>query len=231
MKDTTNRRAQAGECRTQSSSSPQEGQNLGGRPERIADRLAQFVPGLDRDAADKYIRDRVEFKADCLAKKFRALAEDRQDLSQDLFMTLVKAIPAFNIRRATWKTFVSRILNRRYCRIRRQMQKAEDAGIPPMVALGNLGDSLIDPAKGGGDPAATADPRLEVEAIFAKLPMDLRKVARTLMHHSLRETAKLLGTSKSGVECAVARIRSCLRDVDLQVFSDCHRTLSPCAPM
>ena len=213
MKDTTtNRRAQTGECGSHSSSSQ------GGRPERLADLLAKFVADLDRDAAEAYFRDRIDYRVSRLVDKFHLGDSDRDDLIQDFMMALVQAAPRYDSRKARWKTFVCRVLNRRYRHILRNLMAPEN-GAPAMAAFSDFEEgyeeSLVDPETTGDDPHAAADLRMDVDAAIARMPDRLQVIARLLMVHTPSAVARILGTSPAAITRAMARIRGHFEQAEL----------------
>jgi RNA polymerase sigma factor (sigma-70 family) len=218
MKDTTNRRARSGECTSHSSCCPITGQSQGGRPERLADLLAQFVAGLDRDAAETYVRDRIDYRVDRLVGKLHLGDSERDDLAQDMLMVLVQAIPRYDAGRSQWRTFVCRVLNRRYRHILRKLLAPEN-GAPSMTAFSDFGDdyeeSLVDPATTGGDPHAADDLRMDMGAAISAMPERLQVIARLLMVHSPSAVARILGTSPAAITRAMARIRAHFEEAGL----------------
>lgn len=220
MKDTTNRRALAGECISHSSCRSTTGRDRGGRPQRLADFIAQFVSGLDLDKAEAYVRDRIDYRVDRLVEKFHLDPSDRDDLSQDLALMLVQAMPRYDAARAKWRTFVCRVLNRRYRHILRGLMAAENGG-PVTMGFGDFGEdfeeTLVDPAS-VRDATIDADLRMDVEAAIASMPERLQVVARLLMIHSPSATAAILGVSPAAITRAMARIREHFREAGLQEF-------------
>jgi|GEM_PF-2536568 len=221
MKDTTNRRARTGECVSHSSCCPLTGQSQDGRPERLADLLAQFVAGLDRDAAETYVRDRIDYRVDRLVHKFHLPDSERDDLVQDLLTVLVQAMPRYNARRAQWKTFICRVLNRRYQHILRKLLAPQN-GAPSMTAFSDFGDdyeeSLVDPATAGGDPHAADDLRMDMDTAISTMPERLQVIARLLMVHSPSAVARIMGTSPAAITRAMARIRAHFEEAGLAEF-------------
>jgi RNA polymerase sigma factor (sigma-70 family) len=203
------------------------------RPHSIGDLIAGIVGGVRPDAAEAYVHDRVEYLVERLMEKLHLPPDEREDLTQDLLMALVQAIPRYNAKRSSWKTFISRVLRRRYCYHLRQMMLRQDEDVPQLVGFDDLGESfgesVVDPAKGGGDPAATADLRIDMEAALARLSPRHQEIAQALMHHSIRKAAKLLNTSPPEIRWAMKRIRECFREANLQVFLGRNSTVLPLA--
>lgn len=220
MKDTTNRRgAQCSECISHSSCCPTTGQGCSGRPHRLADLIAQFVSGLDRDKAEDYVRDRVAYRVERLADKCHLDESQQDDLSQDFLLMVVQAIPRYDAARAKWKTFVCRVLNRRYRHILRGLMATEN-GAPAEVGFDDLGDdaeeAVLDPTTTSGDSNADDDLRIDMAAAISAMPERLQLIARLLMVHSPSEVARILGTSPAAITRAIARIRMHFKEAGLE---------------
>jgi len=188
------------------------------RPHGLGDFLAGFVAGLDRDAAETYVRDRIDYRVDRLVGKLHLGDSERDDLVQDLLMVLVQAIPRYDAGRSQWRTFVCRVLNRRYRHILRKLL-APANGAPSMAAFSDFGDdyeeSLVDPATTGGDPRAADDLRMDMDAAISAMPERLQVIARLLMVHCPSAVARILGTSPAAITRAMARIRAHFEEAGL----------------
>jgi len=186
------------------------GQRCGGRPHCLADLMAQFVAGLDREKAETYVRDRIDFRVERLGYKFHLPDAERDDLTQDLLLMLVQAMPRYDATRSQWKTFVCRVLNRRYRYILRKLMATEN-GAPTVAGFDDFGDdcedSAVDPTTTRGDPNADDDLRMDMAAAISAMPERLQVVARLLMVHSPSAVARILGTSPAAITRAMARIR------------------------
>jgi RNA polymerase sigma factor (sigma-70 family) len=221
MKDTTNRRARTGRSIPNSSSRSSQEQPAGKRPERIADLLAQFVPDLDRNAAEAYIQDRIAFRVDRLVAKFGLPDCERDDLSQDLLMALVQAFKRYDPAQAHWKTFLCRVLDRRYQHLLRKLMAPENKGAPTVSGLEDIGngyaDSIVDPST-QGEPFVGDNLHMDVEAAISTLPKRLQIIGCLLMVHSPSAVARLVGTSPAAITRAIKWIRTHFQEAGLSPF-------------
>lgn len=218
VKDTTNRRARTGECISSSSNRSYREPPAGSRPERFADLLAQFVPNLNRDAAEVYVQDRIAFRVDRLVAKFGLPDCERDDLTQELLMALVQAVPQYDPKQAHWKTFICRVLDRRYQHILRKLMAPENNGAAAVSGLEDFGDdyadSVVDPAT-QGEPFFEDNRRMDVNAVISTMPRRLQIIACLLMVHSPSEAARLMGTSPAAITRAIHRIRAHFKEAGL----------------
>lgn len=181
--------------------------------------IAHHCPGVDPDAVDAFIDARVAFKADRLAAKFGLPAADRQDGRQELLLGLTRALRQFDPARAHWKTFVSCVLDYDYCHLVRRQMAAARHGAKRPVALEQLdpaGRELVCERQLDRAVAYTpGDLQRDVEGVLARLPERQRRICRLMKVHSLSETARILGVSKTTVHRALERARRPFRQAGL----------------
>ena len=202
--------------------------------ELFADLLAWFVPGLDRDEAEVYVRDRIAFKVGRILEKFGLDDSERDDLSQDLLMALVRGVRLYDGKRTRWKTFLSRILDRRYRHILRKLLAPHTGVATRPVGFDDIADyyeeTIVDPAT-TAEPFAAENLRMDVEAVISSLPDRLQIICRLLMIHPPAGAARLMGVSPATITRAVHRIRPYFERAGLAVFSNKCEKDSPLTQM
>ncbi len=197
-------------------------QHAGEAPHRFSDLLARFVPGLDRDKAEAYVQDRIAFKVDRILEKFGLDDSERDDLAQDLLMSLVQGVGRYDGKRTRWKTFLSRILDRRYRHILRKLLAPYSGVATRPLGVDDIADgfdeTIIDPAM-TGEPFAAENLRMDVEAVICAMPERLQIICRLLMVNPPAGTARFLGVSPAAITRAIHRIRPYFERAGLELFS------------
>ena len=190
-------------------------------PQLFADLLAQFVPDLDRDEAEAYVRDRIAFKVDRILEKFGLDDSERDDLTQDLLMAMVRGVRLYDEKRTRWKTFLCRILDRRYRHILRKLLAPKTGLAARPVGFDDIAEgfdeTIIDPAT-TGEPFAAENLRMDVETVICAMPERLEMISRLLMTRRPVEVARLLGISPAAITRAMHRIRPYFERAGLAVF-------------
>ena len=195
---------------TEPTAQPDTEQYSSEAPQLFADLLAQFVPGLDRGEAEAYVRDRIAFKVDRILEKFGLDDSERDDLTQDLMMALVQGVRLYDEKRTRWKTFLCRILDRRYRHILRKLLAPETGVAARPVGFDDIAEgfdeTIIDPAT-TGEPFAAENLRMDVETVICAMPERLQIISRLLMTRRPVDVARLLGVSPATINRAMHRIR------------------------
>jgi RNA polymerase sigma-70 factor (ECF subfamily) len=172
------------------------------------------------------------------------LANDREDLEQDLAIELLRRAPAYSPQKGTWLAFVNKVLQHAAADIARHRRAARRGhhktkslhGLVPGEPEGptELGTTLSQREQDARrlrhprDQEILAQLRLDMEEVLSKLPFRLRWLAELLKHHSAAEIARRLRLPRTTVQDAVGRLRRHLARSDLRHYLD--NPPSPRAP-
>jgi RNA polymerase sigma factor (sigma-70 family) len=138
---------------------------------------------------------------------------DRDDIEQDLFLALHRAVPKFDPRRSSWRAFAAAVIDHRAASLARDRGAARR--VPPALRL--LGDPAQDQRRVGPpvDPAETVPLALDLERALTRLPPALRALADRLSDKPLTRAATSLGISRSAARLRRADIRRRFEDQGL----------------
>lgn len=162
-------------------------------------------PSITDSPAD--IEAFIDQQIDMRTRKLRSLMARRKlspsDIRQDFITAIIEAMAGFNPARSTWRTYLSRVLNNRYCNFRRQY-KLDRKVLGDIVALDTLDEDDSDEI-----PTYTIDfeTQTDVKTVIEKLPERLRPYAELLKTNSPAQVAAALNVSRSTVCRAMKRIR------------------------
>ena len=160
--------------------------------------------------------------------------DDVEELEQEMRLDLLKRLPKFNPQRATYNTFVSRLVERKICNlIRHRTQKirdyrCEECSLNDEVETGDIANQKVErietitqdehDLRSGryNRPAAQRlDRQLDVSMILAKLPPDLQELAELLKSMSITEAARKLGIPRSKLYSShLVRLRQALESLN-----------------
>ncbi len=165
-----------------------------------------------------YALDVVHHKAQELIGTAGYTPDDLDDIKQELVADLLARLDRFDPARSTYATFVTRLVERKISNLIRYRQSERR---DPRREAGSLNDR-IDDAEEGGDPqlavvsqdehdlrtgkhrrpaAERGRLALDIEAVLADLPADLRRAAVLLTTFSVAETAREMGIPRSTFRC------------------------------
>jgi RNA polymerase sigma factor (sigma-70 family) len=151
------------------------------------------------------------------------------DLRQELRLGVVERAGAFDPSRASWPTFVDRVVTSRAanlaaaeraaCRDRRRCVFAEDVGANQAASR----EEALDHVAGSTErdlraPLADLELRRDVHAVVGRLPPDERRVCEHVLAASIDEAARALGRSRSWVYDALRRLREPFEDAGLRDY-------------
>jgi RNA polymerase sigma factor (sigma-70 family) len=162
----------------------------------------------------EYALDLVHCKAQMLVGKAGYRRRDVNDIKQDLIQDLLESLPAFDPAKATYETFVSRIVKRKISNMLRDRHRQvrdyrrEECSLDDEVDIGeeetepmfttiNEDDHDLRIGKYSRGRQAREDLQLDTAAVMAKLPPDLRPIAEMLMTMTPAEAARELNIPKS----------------------------------
>jgi len=171
----------------------------------------------------------VRYRAQRLVRRGPFAAVDTEDLEQELRLGVVERASAFDPSRASWPTFVDRVVTSRAanlaaaeraaCRDRRRCVFAAD------VAAGHAAasDDALDRVPGSPDrdlpvPLADLELRHDVHAVVARLPPDDRRVCEHVLAASVDGAARALGRSRAWVYDALRRLREPFESAGLRDY-------------
>ena len=168
------------------------------------------------DDLNQYARDLIGRKARQLVGRHGFTRDDEEDLQQEMTLRLILRLPKFNPRKASSKTFVSRVIDHivsdliRYQKRGKRDYRLEsfsldertDDGRGHSVGRGDLisQDKYDFRAEKHNRPESErCDMRMDVWAVIAGLPQDLEVVTRLLPTHSISEAARTLGLHRDTI--------------------------------
>jgi len=196
-------------------------------PERFEDvRLARDAAAGDGSAFDRIVR-RHGRRVLGLGLRLLGNREDAEDLAQDVFVRVLRALPSFRGESslATWITRVTVNAARNRQRDERRRARHRTASLDEPVRPSGDGpvttraDLLDDPAPGPERRALAAESGRRVEEALARLAPEFREalVLREVEGLSYQEIAEVLaieiGTVKSRIARARARLQQDLADL------------------
>mgnify|MGYP001167379751 CR=1 FL=1 len=125
----------------------------------------------------------------------RATAADREDLEQEALLGLWMALRHFDASRASLRTFLERVADKRFASLLRRRCK-------PVVIERLDGHRL---ATADGIPAVQF--HVDFERVLAPLGDPNRALALLLIDHGSTEISRMLGIARSTVYARIARLR------------------------
>lgn len=168
----------------------------------LADLLVN-CPGITDSPADieAFIDQQIGLRMTKLKSLMVRRKLSRSDIYQEFIVAIIEAMPGFNSARSTWRTYLSRVINNRYCNFRRQY-RIDCKSLGTLVALDGCDENQDIPTYqvDFGMPA-------DITAVLEKLPVRLRQYAELLKTHSPARVAAELNVTRSSVGRAIKRIR------------------------
>lgn len=140
-----------------------------------------------------------------IASSYEARAHLAQELVQDIYFAIWRALPAYR-GDAALRTFVARIAtNRAITHVARELR------VPPST---DLDDGIPAPGMGPEGQAIALDRRAKLMVAVRRLPLALRQTALlTLEGLTPAEIAEVLGISTNAVAIRMSRAKSLLREL------------------
>ena len=159
---------------------------------------------------DPAVRRMIAAKAGRLVGRYGLRPQDRADIEQDLAARLVSRRADYDPARGTPEAFAAMVLGQAVANLVRDRHAGKRAPppLPPAAA-----DDAPDPAAAGD--ARRRDLALDVAAVLARLPADLRVLAEALQGASVSEEARRSGTPRTSLYGPLAELRAAFERADL----------------
>ena len=165
---------------------------------------------------DDYALKRIKYRVGRLIGRFGLTESDREDLQQDFILELLKAFRRFDPAKSSRKTFIARVLDRKFKHIVRNgatrmrheardpvsLDRVMERYTPTAdVRMNHTGQVCI-----GGQ--QRIELRLDLEQVLATLPARLRRICELRKIYSPAEIARRLDVVPSTVCRAIAKVRA-----------------------
>jgi len=175
-------------------------------------------------ALTEYAESLIRYKARKLATTRGFTSSDMEDIEQDLRTALLEAYPTYDRNRATYATFVATVVRNAISSMIRHRTQAcrdyrkEEYSLQEKVQDGE-GKAIERGQQLDGDQCAIrrglrcrtrqdqAALKMDVDAVVAGLPNDLRKVADLLKVYPVAEAARRLHVPRSTLYSAISQLR------------------------
>lgn len=155
----------------------------------------------DPSPLSQFVRDLVRRKVQQLVGKAGIQAQDQEDLTQELYLHLLKRADAFDRGKAHEHVFAAVAIDRYLLNLLRQRQAAKRH--PERQR------PLDEPSQ---VPGATTEPlaterELDIEDALASLPDDLRDLAEQLMSHTKADIARAQDVPRTTLYWKIGKLR------------------------
>ncbi|MEK7270554.1 MAG: sigma factor [Planctomycetota bacterium] len=188
-----------------------------------------------RADVDQYAANLIRIKARQLVCAGRFLESERKDLEQEMTLHLIARRPKFDKARASERTFVSRIVDRKISNlVRRQILKSRVLG----QRICSLNESISDGEGGSVERAETLatvgpdrrlgkdlraktyaqDLAIDLAQIVARLPEQLRRLCEVLKEDDPAGAARKMGIPRSTLDSHIGRLRRRFEDAGLRDY-------------
>lgn len=161
------------------------------------------------EALTPYLTALIEVKARQLVGKTGYTQDDIKDIEQDLTQDLLERLPNFDPTKASLNTFADRVVGRRICNLMRDRQagirdwRLEAFSLNAEIETDEgsierhefISQDEVDLRTGryNRPSAERAYLQMDLDAVIAGLPPELRRVAEMLMTQTVAEVARELG--------------------------------------
>lgn len=181
-----------------------------------------------------YAETLIHHKARQLVGTAGFTKDDIEDLEQEMRLDLLGRLPKFDPNKATYNTFVSRLVERKISNlIRHRTQemrdfRCEEGSIHDVVESGDSDDQKVERietvtqdeqdfrlGKHIRSAQERHDLQLDISLVLSKLPPELRKPAELLQTMSITEAARELGIPRSTLYDRIVRLRGIFEDMGM----------------
>lgn len=186
---------------------------------------------------DGFALDMVNIKATQLVGKAGFTLDDIDDIKQDMIVDLLERLPKFDVTKSDFKLFVTCVIDRKSSNLirHRQMEmrdhRREVCSLNDEINVGINADpvqrySLMDqddPDILTGKHSRTAEERnhlrMDLAAVLADLPAELRKAVELLQHMSVTQAAQEMGVPRRTFrEKHMAQLRELFKAKGLDLY-------------
>jgi len=157
------------------------------------------------------IQNRICFITRRLARVYRLDLEDEEELQQDAFLELLRALKKFNPAYGSKRAFSSGVLDKWYMHTARSIRQRRER--LQMYRFSEFEGEPLDIVDLSPCHVRAADARMDLEASLSLLPRDLRWLAEELKYKSVREIAEDAGLHRGTVYRRFTRLRVLLREI------------------
>ena len=150
---------------------------------------------------------RIRYRADRIARIFRLLPDDRDDLLQELYLVVWEALSKYDPDRGSLDAFTRGVMDNWYRQTAREIRRSRerDPGFVPLPDRDAEATAFIDPA---ARHVEAADIRLDLLPRLDRLPRELAEVAlQRGAGLSAREIADERGVHRGTIHRAIQIIR------------------------
>ena len=181
-----------------------------------------------------YAEELIYHKARQLVGTAGFTKDDVEDLEQEMRLDLLERLPKFDANKATYNTFVSRLVERKISNlIRHRTQemrdfRCEEGSIHDVVESGDSGDEKVERietvtqdeqdfrlGKHVRSTEERRDLKLDISLVLSKLPPDLRELAELLQGMSITDVAHELGIARPTVYDRLKRLRQAFEELGI----------------
>ncbi len=158
----------------------------------------------------EYAIETINHKARQLVGKAGYTRNDVEDIKQDLIADLLERLPKFDPAKATYNTFVARVIERKIsnllrdrraevrdhrrevCSLNEEIDTGEDE-FKQRVTTISQDDQELRLGRYRQRAEERNDLKLDIQQVLAGLPVDLRRAAELLQAHSVAQAAREMG--------------------------------------
>jgi len=179
-----------------------------------------------RESENRYAVGLIRWKAKGLAGKYGLTNQDREDIEQELLLELWERLPDFDPGLSTHRAFVWGVVNNKVvsiireriaemrdyrlcaCSLNERRTSEDDPGGQELQDL--ITEEQIRERLGLFGPSAEdlADLRMDVQAVLANLPPDLRWLCERLVVQTVTEIHNETGIARSTIHRRMRKLRS-----------------------
>lgn len=184
---------------------------------------------------DDYARKVIRYKATQLIGKCRFTRDDIEDLEQEMMLDLLLRLPRFDASKASLKTFIARIVDRKVSTLlRHRSQKKRDyrrevCSLDDPITHAD-GDSVREEQFSKDDhdlrtgrhtrsEIERTDMRLDISIVLSELSPELKALAERLLTQSIADAARDLKVPRSTLYgSGISRLRNLFEDKGLRDY-------------
>lgn len=165
---------------------------------------------------DDYAEELIHHKARQMVGNAGFTADDIEDIEQEMRLDLLQRLPKFDPSKATYKTFVSRLVERQISDMIRHSEqegrdyRREESSLQDAAEFGGDGDEAMERIETVSQDEQDHrfgrqirseqerhELRLDIPVALSKLPPDLRELAELLQTMSIAQAARELGIPRT----------------------------------